>query len=247
MLDDDTQTKSVRYANLMRLPPKELHNHFMRMLKAGHHKLEVEAIRNVVHEQRAQRKSERARRKQVERLWKDLLEPLMSERKRVLASLAYEPDKDFSEQSPRTIAFLAYQEVLDTLRNRMQVEKTQGKRTPQAYVKDKHIPNGGEHWTDYVPTHIRQRILALFDDIPHTPKAKRKVPFERVVGVELHNKLKDRLLLRTTKDLLRANQDNLLNPSQEAQELVDKIKHALERIDKLEPTEPVPTTWHGLF
>jgi hypothetical protein len=68
------------------------------------------------------------------------------------------------------------------------------------------------------------------------------------VGVELHTLLKDRLIRRTEKELVRCKQDVLLNPSNEKMpERVQRIEQALDKIDKLDPNEPVPTTWHGLY
>jgi hypothetical protein len=65
---------------------------------------------------------------------------------------------------------------------------------------------------------------------------------------EQHAKLKARLIQRTEKDLRRAKQDALLNPeNEEIHALVKRITDALVFIDKLEPNEPVPTTWHGLL
>jgi len=64
----------------------------------------------------------------------------------------------------------------------------------------------------------------------------------------MHNLRKDRLIRRTEKELRQAKQDVLLNPENDAVlERVQRIEDALERIDKLEPNEPVPTTWHGLY
>jgi hypothetical protein len=88
----------------------------------------------------------------------------------------------------------------------------------------------------------------MFDAVPHTPKARRKIPFERIVGIELHNLLKDRLIRRTEKELIKCKQDVLLNPNNEKlPERVQRIEQALDKIEKLEPNEPVPTTWHGLY
>ena len=113
--------------------------------------------------------------------------------------------------------------------------------TPMQYDNTK------KHWTDYVPQHIKDRVCLLFDSIPHHPKQKVKHPFPRTMPEEQHARLKRRLIERTEKDLRRAKQDVLLNPDNEdTQELVKRIKQALTYIDKLEPNEPVPTTWHGL-
>jgi len=201
----------------------------------------------------AKRKSENARRKQLGNMWHVHLEPLKLERKRVVASLAY-PNHNKNNADPRQMALKAYKVVLDELLRRMNRESRgvpfddRPTMTPVEYAKLKNAPNNGEHWTDFVPSHIKQRIVELFNVIPHTPKARRKIPFERIIGVEMHNIRKDRLIRRTEKELQRAKQDVLLNPENDAVlERVQRIEDALERIDKLEPNEPVPTTWHGLL
>ena len=201
----------------------------------------------------AKRKSENARRKQLGNMWHVHLEPLKLERKRVVASLAY-PNHNKNNADPRQMALKAYKTVLDELLRRMKRESRgvpfddRPTMTPVEYAKLKNAPNNGEHWTDFVPSHIKQRIVELFNAVPHTPKARRKIPFERIIGVEMHNLRKERLIRRTEKELQRAKQDVLLNPENDAVlERVQRIEDALERIDKLEPNEPVPTTWHGLL
>jgi hypothetical protein len=201
----------------------------------------------------AKRKSENARRKQVERMWDEHILPLQAEKKRIVASLAY-PTHNRNNSDPRRIALKAYLKVIDTLLGKMRREATcvpfddRPTMTPIEYAKAKNVPNNGEHWTDFVPTHIKQRVCQMFDDIPYTPKARRKIPFERVVGVELHELQKDRLIRRTEKELVRCKQDALLNPSDEKlPERIQKIEAALAEIDKLEPSEFVPTTWQGLM
>ena len=200
----------------------------------------------------AKRKSDNARRKQLENMWHIHLEPLKLERKRVVASLAY-TNHNKNNADPRQMALKAYKKVLDELLRRMSREARgvpfddRPTMSPVEYAKHKNAPNNGEHWTDFVPSHIKQRVLELFNAVPHTPKARRKIPFERIIGVEMHDIRKDRLIRRTEKDLRRAKQDALLNPdNEETHALVKRITDALAYIDRLEPNEPVPTTWHGL-
>ena len=201
----------------------------------------------------AKRKSDNARRKQLENMWHIHLEPLKLERKRVVASLAY-TNHNKNNADPRQMALKAYKKVLDELLRRMSREARgvpfddRPTMSPVEYAKHKNAPNNGEHWTDFVPSHIKQRVLELFNAVPHTPKARRKIPFERIIGVEMHNIRKDRLIRRTEKDLRRARQDALINPdNEETHALVKRITDALAYIDRLEPNEPVPTTWHGLL
>jgi len=201
----------------------------------------------------AKRKSENARNKQLENMWHVHLAPLKLERKRVVASLAY-TNHNKNNADPRQMALKAYKKVLDELLSRMNREargvpfNDRPTMTPVEYAKHKNAPNNGEHWTDFVPSHIKQRVLELFSAVPHTPKARRKIPFERVIGVEMHNLRKDRLTVRTEKELQRAKQDVLIDPDNDAVlARVQRITKALALIDKLDPNEPVPTTWHGLL
>jgi hypothetical protein len=95
------------------------------------------------------------------------------------------------------------------------------------------------HWCDHVPSHIRERVIALFDAIPPVVRAKRKRPFVRTVPAILHGKQKGRLERRTRQDLGRAQ-------SEGNEALVAQISQALDTIKRLPMGEPVPTTWHGL-
>lgn len=200
----------------------------------------------------AKRRSDNARRIKVGGMWNEHINPMQTEKKRIVASLAY-PTYNRNNSDPRRMALKAYLTVIDTLLGKMRREATcvpfedRPTMTPIEYAKAKNVPNNGEHWTDFVPLHIRQRVCQMFDEIPYTPKARRKIPFERVVGAELHNLLKERLIRRTEKELVRCKQDALLNPNDEKlPERIQKMEEALDKIEKLDPNEPVPTTWQGL-
>ena len=51
--------------------------------------------------------------------------------------------------------------------------------TPSHIAQEMDIPNKGVHWTDWIPKTKQLDVCALFDAIPHAPKTKRKVPFQR--------------------------------------------------------------------
>jgi len=221
--------------------------------KKGTPELIIEAIRRDGLDYLAKRKSDNARKKQLAYMWHEHLGPLQDERKRVVASLAYR-GYNRNNADPRQMALKAYKKVLDELLRRMKREAcgvplaTRPTMSPIEYAKHTNSPNGGEHWTDFVPTHIKQRVLALFEAVPYTPKAKRKIPFERVVGIELHNLRKERLIRRTEKELIKCKQDVLLSPHDDAMHArVQRIEDALAKIETLEQHEHVPTTWQGLY
>lgn len=213
----------------------------------------IERIRQEGLDYLAKRKSDNARRKQLDRMWYEHLTPLLEERKRVVASLAY-TGHNRNNADPRQMALKAYKKVLDELLRRMKREAIgvpfddRPALTPMEYAKVKNVPNGGEHWTDFVPAHIKQRVVAMFDAVPHTPKARRKIPFERIVGIELHNLRKERLTRRTEKELVKCKQDLLLSPHKDGlRERIERMETALEMIDALDQHEPVPMTWQGLY
>ena len=226
-----------RYSHLMKLTPNQLHNHCERLKKKGMNPLEVDAIRNTVLENKAHRKSQRAHGIQLRNQWRVIMSALMAEKKSVRSLLLYKNSKSHEE---RKIALEGYMAVIEKVESKF-------KELMQTGVTPMQHDNTKKHWTDYVPQHIKDRVCALFDSIPHYPKQKVKHPFPRTMPEEQHARLKRRLIERTEKDLRRAKQDVLLNPDNEdTQELVERIKQALTYIDKLEPNEPVPTTWHGL-
>ena len=227
----------------MKLKRRDLANHFADLLNKGTPRLVVNEMRDTVLAQKEKLRRHRIHLTQQENLWGEVIKPLQAERRNVRASLKYNADDD---TDPRVEAFRAYELVLAEVYNRLTQLKNRGDFTPSTYAKEKNLPNRGLHWSDFVPVRIKSRISDLFMSIPHKAKAKVKVPFERIVTEDIHDKRKRRLVNRTTKELLHANQDHALCPTQDTQAKVAKLKQALAAIERLEPNEPVPSTWHGL-
>ena len=107
-------------------------------------------------------------------------------------------------------------------------------------------PNEGKHWTDWIPQKIKDRVITLFQEIERKPKAKIKIPFERLIPATLHAKQLTRLKTRTLKELAIAEQTLTLDPHPDNESKVSQIKYALDLMDVLDGDEPVPATWHGL-
>jgi len=234
----------LQYPALMKLKKRELANHFAKLLDKGTPRLVVNEMRDTVLRQKEQLRRHRIHEAQQNILWGDVLKPLQAERRSVRASLKYKADDD---TDARVQAFEAYAVVLAELHNRITSIKNSGDFTPSTYAAEKNLPNRGLHWSDFIPTRIKNRITDLFDAVPYTAKARRKIPFERTVTADIHDRRLRRLVNRTTKELLHANQDHALCPTQDTQARVDKLNTALAAIEKLDPNEPVPTTWHGLY
>lgn len=243
-MHSETPPEKLQYPKLMAMKKRELQNHLNALLKKGEPRLVVNTMRDIVLRQKEELRRKRIHLTTSGRLWDEVIKPLQAERRALRGCLTYKAD---DEADPRVKAYRAYQVVLDELIRRLKALKQEGAFTPSTYAQAKNYPNHGLHWTDFVPIKIKLRITALFDDIPPKPKAKRKHPFERLVNEDIHARRKHKLIERTTKELLRASQDNALNPSDEAQARIATIRRALIRIEQLNPTEPVPTTWHGLY
>jgi len=228
------------YKHYMHLTPNQLH---ARLLKRKTPPYQADLIKRIVAEQQAERKSENARTKQLTRLWREFMQPLETERDNIQGMLRY---KGSENDEARREALEAYLTVLNALKARMQNHCKQDRKTPTMVASDKDLPNDGTHWTDWVPAKIKHRVHDLFDQIERKPKAKHKIPFERLVPADLHAKQVTRLKNRTLKDLAMAEQAQELDPHAENQAKVRQIRYALDLMDVLDENEPVPATWHGL-
>lgn len=234
-----------KYEHLMKLTPKQLHNHGERMKKKGVHAIIVAERLRVVSEQKALKRKRQLHAAQMRSQWGIIMIPLMREKKTVRSLLLYKNSKSHEE---RKLALEGYMLVIEKVEEKLRdIMRTQPEPGENPLTPMRH-DNTKKHWTDYVPQHIKDRVCLLFEAIPHYPKMKVKHPFPRTMPEDLHRTLKNRLIKRTEKDLRRAKQDVLLSPDDDdSKELVKRITKALDYIDRLEPNEPVPATWHGLY
>jgi hypothetical protein len=84
----------------------------------------------------------------------------------------------------------------------------------------------------------------LFHAIPHAPKTKRKIPFQRTQRP--NTQLKTRLLKRTIKELGNEESEQAIEPNDDRAKRIKEMKRAITLIRALKPTDAVPHTWHGL-
>jgi hypothetical protein len=205
--------------------------------------MQAEHIKKTVAEQQAMLKSENARTIQLTRLWREFTEPLNTERENVQGMLRY---KGCENDEARRDALEAYLTVLNALKAKMTNHCKQDRKTPTMIASEKDLPNDGTHWTDWIPQKIKDRVITLFQEIERKPKAKIKIPFQRLIPADLHAKQVTRLKNRTLKDLAMAEQAQELDPHEDNEAKVRQIKYALDLMDVLDEDEPVPATWHGL-
>jgi len=186
-----------RYTHLMKLTPNELHNHLM---ARNTPQASREYIEQIVAEQKESARIKRIRRAAHEKLWAAILTPLRSEIRSTRSSLSYgrggettinnafggtaTPNQETTHAELRRAAFAYYETVLLKVQRQLNHIKTALDATPSEAAIEASIPNKGEHWADWVPSHIKTKATDLFDAIPDKYKTKRKIPFERNIPAE---------------------------------------------------------------
>lgn len=207
-------------------------------------------IRNVKSQRRAEKIAVTHRKK----LWAALLRDLNYEYNNVRQGIKYAARHG---QEEKEYAFGQYLLVLNKVREEIEAAQSHPeipKPTPSTYARwlnakaKRQIPNNGQHWTDWVPMKVKLQAAALFDAIPHTPKSKRKVPFQRTQRPIKNNPALVRLIRRTEKELGYVKQELDIAPNNAAIRLkYNQMCQALTRMREMKPNEAVPHTWHGVY
>ena len=226
------------------LTPKALANH---LAKRKLPLVMVQAIQERATAQRAFKRSETGTNRMHKALWGNLLLPLRYERNNVKSGITYESDGE------RGVAMHSYLVVLEELIRRLHVHATARVTTPRQLCRERNdsgkgspIPNDGVHWSDWVPQHIKLRVCALFDAIPHRLRAKRKLPFQRALPPPLYSLLYADLALRTQGYLSAAQRKHAVAPTDETAATVAAIQQALANLREWPRNTALPTSWHGV-
>jgi hypothetical protein len=238
------------YESYLKMTSNDLHTHLTKKLKL--HPERVKQIKDDVAIRKETQRTERITRTMRRQAWLDLLQPLRYELNSARVGAKYCPEGE--EPDPlREEAFAAYIDVMERLLRKFEMPSSVLDNTPtqmahqrNASGKGSPIPNAGAHWTDWVPAHIKGAIAQAFADLPHKPKAKRKVPFQRKTPEQQHLKHKMRLLGRTMTELANAERDFLIRKDKPRADLVLQLKRAVKIIEELTDNEHVPSTWRGL-
>jgi hypothetical protein len=182
-----------KYTHLMKLTPNDLHN---KLVDRGLPQATRDYIKGIVAEQKEKARIKRIKKATHAKLWAAILTPLRSEIRSTRSSLAYgkkevltveegqggKPTPNHDEL--RRAAFAYYETVLLKIQQKLNSIKTTLDATPSEAANEANVPNRGEHWADWVPSHIKAKATALFDAIPDKYKTKRKIPFERNIPAE---------------------------------------------------------------
>lgn len=211
--------------------------------------LERDEIMRVVGEERRRLRSENAKRKTHDALWINLMQPLHIELKTVNNSLRY---KTRNYPVPeRTAAMTAYRDHLIKLRKLLTKYHKAYDLTPGRLAKEKNVPNDGEHWTDWVPLHIKAQTYDLFNAIPTRFKAKVKVPFERKEKKSDWNQARLRLARKLDQELAQAYKDLANDPDEydnhDHRQYIDRMELAQKALAIWEQDTPLPATWQAMF
>lgn len=245
-----------------------------KLLKLFPHNPELRlGVRNEIRQARSQNRVAKIKATKHKQLWDGLLRDLNYEHNNVRQGMKYATAQP---QPERHHAFEQYLLVIDKARGMIETARystitakdRQGNVreipdfTPSEYVKWKnanskqHIPNNGIHWTDWVPARIKMAVAELFNDIPRTPKAKRKIPFQRTQrprsirkkGLVIDNPALKTLIKRTEKEIAYVKQELDIAPNDPTIRMkYNQMEQALIRMREMKPSEAVPHTWHGLY
>lgn len=218
---------------------------------------------------KAEHRSAQAKEKQHQRLWKYVLDPakvelkivgIMLNKTKQQISCGYYANAE--EGEARVVALDAYQQAIGgwvfaramDFQKKGETPATAARKATKSFPHG--LPNNGEHWVDWVPTHVKLAVIDLFEAIPRRPHVKRKTPFERRMpkqtrvldGVTLSVFEEQRFMLRerTERALERTIALARANPRKYEGD-IDQIKLALEYIRDAKEGEVLPARWNGFF
>lgn len=234
------------YESYLKLTANQLHMH---LSKRKLHPAEMRQIKDTVAQMKENIRVARIARTHRKAEWAHLMKPLQYELNNAKVGRNYNGDNC----PQRLEAFDAYIAVMEKLNNVLTGHRSNLEYTPiqlarmkNESAKGSHIPNNGEHWTDWVPHRIKQPIHDAFMAMPHKAKAKRKIPFQRTVTPAQHLNAKFRLYNATRKELETLERSNIFAFDEKKEAKIAQMKEALEIIEALETNKHVPATWHSI-
>ena len=233
------------YEDYVNLTPNELHQ---RLLKRKLHPVAITQIKAEVAQMKESRRINRITRTHRKAEWANVLSPLRYELNSAKVGRKY----DLTD-AVRLDAFDAYIAVMEKVLAKLLHPSRLLEHTPMQIAKEHNatgkgspISNDGEHWTDWIPPKIKERIGQAFMELPHRPKAKRKVPFQRVMLPDQHEEAKKRLLKATHKEIATLERRQMVAPTDERKEKIERMHKAIKIIEAMTDNEAVPATWNTL-
>jgi hypothetical protein len=229
------------YETYLKLSTNEIHN---RLTERKLHPAEIERIKAEVADLKESMRVSRITRTQRKAEWDKVLQPLRYEINNARVGMRYGGEK--SPQDERKLAFSEYIRIMEKLVAMLDAPSKALDHTPIQIARDKGLPNDGEHWTDWIPARVKDKVSLLFDVVPITPRGKRKTPFQRTMLPHQHETAKVRLLTKTKRELETLMRQADINPTVARLDKITKMKRAIKIIDTLDKNEAVPATWTKL-
>ena len=228
------------YETYLKLSANELHN---RLTERKLHPAEIERIKGEVLELKETMRVSRITRTQRKAEWDKVLQPLRYEINNARVGMRYGGEKSPQE---RVLAFSEYIRIMEKLVAMLDAPYKALDHTPIQIARDKGLPNDGEHWTDWIPARVKDKITLLFDAVPVVPRGKRKIPFQRTMLPHQHETAKVRLLTKTRKEMETLEKQTHINPTDARTAKLTQMRRAIKIIDTLDKNEAVPATWTKL-
>ena len=229
------------YETYLKLSANDLHN---RLTERKLHPAEIERIKAEVADLKETLRVSRITRTQRKAEWDKVLQPLRYEINNARVGMRYGGEK--SPQEQRQLAFSEYIRIMEKLVAMLDAPYKALDSTPIQIARDKGLPNDGEHWTDWIPARVKDKITLLFNEVPVVPRGKRKTPFQRTMLPDQFNKAKTRLLTKTRKEMETLERQANIQPTDARLDKLKKIKRAIKIIEALDKNEAVPATWTKL-
>jgi len=228
------------YETYLKLSANDLHN---RLTERKLHESEINRIKNEVADLKETLRVSRITRTQRKAEWGKVLQPLRYEINNAKVGMRYGGENSPQE---RAIAFSEYIRIMEKLVAMLDAPAKALDSTPIQIARDKGLPNDGEHWTDWIPARVKDKVSLLFDAVPVVPRGKRKIPFQRTMLPHQFNKSKTRLLTKTRKEMETLERQATIKPTDARTAKLTQMRRALKIIDTLDKNEAVPATWTKL-
>jgi hypothetical protein len=228
------------YETYLKLSANEIHN---RLTERKLHPAEIERIKSEVADLKETLRVSRITRTQRKAEWDKVLQPLRYEINNARVGMRYG-----GEQVPqeRTTAFSEYIRIMEKLVAMLDAPYKALDSTPIQIARDKGLPNDGEHWTDWIPARVKDKVSLLFDAVPVVPRGKRKTPFQRTMLPHQHETAKVRLLTKTRKEMESLERKAGIQPTDARTAKLAQMRRAIKIIETLDKNEAVPATWTKL-
>jgi len=207
-----------------------------------------------VQEMKAERRKARIKATTVANSWDALLAAARAERQTVYVRKT-QTKKQVPIDQRKWDALCAYETAITSVVERLSKLRESSEYTPKqfvAYLKEETgrvIPNGGEHWTDFVKASERQRINLLFDALPQPIRGKRKTPFERRMTKPQHKAQSFALAAELVNAIASAEREYEVTQDPDTKDKLDGQLDDMYRAQHLLDSNPpavLPRTWHGL-